>query len=291
MFDHLVRLRQRYQRQKQKRLCSHELQRLARSPLPWAGSMAGVVNEVLENRLSSEEKAWIGRIERLRDGLISHKDRTVDVTDYGAGEPGEHLTPEEMARGRVARKRVSEICERGGLSYRWRLLLFKLVRAYEPASCVELGTSLGMSAAFQAAALELNGRGRLGTLEGSAALAAIALENFEKLGLQQRIQVHVGRFQDTLGGVLRNYQRIDYAFIDGHHDEEATFAYFHQFLPHLADPAVLVFDDILWYEGMQRAWQRIIAHERVRLAVDLGVVGMCVVAGDTQVKESYRIHL
>src|SRR5215204_1409803 len=53
-------------------------------------------------------------------------------------------------------------------------LLFRLVREFAPTSCLELGTCIGVSAAFQAAALELNGAGHLLTLERKPMLVEAA---------------------------------------------------------------------------------------------------------------------
>jgi predicted O-methyltransferase YrrM len=87
-----------------------------------------------------------------------------------------------------------------------------------------------------------------------------------------------GRFQDTLADVAREQAPVDFAFIDGHHDEHATVAYFRQILPHLGRSAVLVFDDISWSPGMERAWKTVTADERVGLAVDLSAIGICLVS-------------
>jgi predicted O-methyltransferase YrrM len=51
--------------------------------------------------------------------------------------------------------------------------LFKLVRTLQPATIVELGTCIGISAAYQAAAQQINHRGRIVTLEGSSTRAAL----------------------------------------------------------------------------------------------------------------------
>jgi predicted O-methyltransferase YrrM len=155
-------------------------------------------------------------------------------------------------------------------------LLFRLVREFSPASCLELGTCIGVSAAFQAAALELNGVGRLLTLERKPLLVETARNHFAQLGLT-RVAVRQGLFQDTLDVALAEMAPIDYAFIDGHHDEHATVEYFDRICGALAETAVLVFDDIKWSEGMERAWARIAADRRVGIAADLGNIGVCVV--------------
>ena len=70
---------------------------------------------------------------------------------------------------------------------------------------------------------------------------------------------------------------IDYAFIDGHHDEKATISYFEKVMPHLSKNAILVFDDISWSDGMRRAWKHIEKNKLIKISLNLGVVGVCVV--------------
>ncbi len=155
-------------------------------------------------------------------------------------------------------------------------LLYALVREFEPTSCLELGACLGLSAAYQASALAEAGEGTFVTLEGQPAFADRARETLAHLGLGNA-EVVTGPFQDTLGDVLDRAAPVDYAYIDGHHDEQATQDYFQQLLPHLADESVLVFDDINWSEGMRRAWAAISAHPAVAVVADLYVVGVVVV--------------
>jgi predicted O-methyltransferase YrrM len=126
---------------------------------------------------------------------------------------------------------------------------------------VELGTCVGVSSAYQAAALAMNGRGRLVTLEGYAKLAEVARENFASLGLGNGAVV-LGMFTPPLGPDVQR-EPEDYASVYGHHDEAATQRYFEMLLDAADDDALCVFDDINWSPGMQRAWRRIAAHERV----------------------------
>ena len=67
-----------------------------------------------------------------------------------------------------------------------------------------MGTAVGISAAYQAAALALNGRGTFTTLEGAEPLADIARDNLRRLGLGM-VEVVVGRFEDTLDAVLAHF--------------------------------------------------------------------------------------
>jgi predicted O-methyltransferase YrrM len=229
----------------------------------------------LDDDVSREERAWIDRIERVRREL-NHSSVKISNIDYGARTAEGTLSAEEMHEGRVVTRTVGELCRSSSKSYRWALFLLKAVRALQPVVCLELGTCLGISAAYQAVGLELNRRGRLYTLEGAVPLARMAEHNLAGLALD-RVAVTVGRFKDTLPGVLRECGPVDLAFIDGHHDEQATLAYFEQLLPHLSPRAVLMFDDIHWSPGMQRAWRAIAAHRRCDLSVDLQQIGLCVI--------------
>jgi predicted O-methyltransferase YrrM len=89
-------------------------------------------------------------------------------------------------------------------------------------------------------------------------------------------------FQDTLEPTLCDLAPVDYAFVDGQHDRDATLRYFDQLVPHAADQAVLVFDDIDYSRGMHDAWERISSHDRLRAAASLGRFGLCVVGSTTQ---------
>lgn len=135
---------------------------------------------------------------------------------------------------------------------------------------------MGISTSFQAAALKLNGMGKIVTLEGAKSLASLAERHFQALGLDNA-NIVIGRFQDTLGEVLNAYKSVDYVFIDGHHDEKATLAYYEQIKPFLSERALLVFDDISWSEGMKGAWKTIMADERVKISVDLRQIGVCII--------------
>src|SRR5690606_6597761 len=165
--------------------------------------------------------------------------------DFGAADREGRQTPAEMYAGIERPRTVGDLCRRTSKPYRSGLLLMKLLRATGVRSCLELGTCLGISGSYQAAALELNADGRLVTVAGAEPVAAIAGETLARLG-HGRTRLVTGRFQDTLADVLARHRPFDYAFIDGHHEEHATLDYFEAILPALTDEALLVFDDIRW---------------------------------------------
>jgi len=249
--------------------------------------IASALNDVAERKLSPEEAEWVHRIESIRKSLMRVREK-ISITDYGAGT--QSLGVVTATKGRIVERTIGDVCRNSSESFRWVFLLFKLIRKSQPLVCLELGTAVGISGSYLAAALELNLRGKLVTLEGADALAALASENFLKLGLK-KTEIVVGRFQDTLRPTAVKNEPIDFVFFDGHHEEEATLAYYEQVLPSLSNEAILVFDDVSWSKGMARAWKTIQNHEHVRIAVDLFDLGICVFSKLPVEKKNRRIVL
>lgn len=264
------------------------LWRLRRLPPPRddrAGRVLRAVELTLRGRPEADEREWIQRIERLRGELLASRE-PVTVADYGAGEAP--ASAGGMQRGDAAAQTVGERC-RSSKSPFWALLLFRLVRELRPERCLELGTNCGISAAYQAAALRLNGAGELRTVEGSPGLVELSRRTLDSLDLAAAVVE--GRFADVLPPLLEAAGPFDYVFVDGHHDGPATLAYFARLQTRLRNGALVVFDDIAWSEGMARAWRAIQADPRVRVAVDLGAMGVCVVDGEPGAVHRLRLPL
>lgn len=236
--------------------------------------LAEALGEALDEALSPEEITEIEKIEQLRKKLNSSRE-VISIEDYGAQSPDKILTEEEIQKGRVVKRAVGEVCRSSSKPYIWSLILFKIIRKFKPDGCIELGTCLGISGAYQSAALKLNGKGKLITLEGAESLALLSEQNFKSLGLNN-VQVIRGKFIDTLGEVLKSNVPVDFAFIDGHHDGNATLQYFEMIKPHLSAGAVLVFDDIAWSISMQRAWRKISSDSLIKSTADLKQIGVCI---------------
>lgn len=240
---------------------------------PFARAMADVIEDVITNRLEADEQPHVEAIEQRRAELETSED-DISYRDFGAATRDGDQTPEEMYEGVDRSRSVGHLCRRTSKPYRSAILLHKLLRKTKSVSCLELGTCLGISASYQAAALELNGAGRLITMEGAASVAALAQQTVDKLG-HGRVTIEVGRFQDTLDGVLAANKPFDYAFIDGHHDGPATVDYYNRILPVLTDGAVVIYDDIRWSNGMLDAWNELKVHPSVEVSVDLVDIGIC----------------
>lgn len=154
-------------------------------------------------------------------------------------------------------------------------LLFSLVWNLRPGSVLELGTNIGISAAYLQVGLQHTGGGELTTIEASGARLVLAERHFDALGLAHPNWVE-GYFDDVLADCLAEIRPPDLAFIDGNHREDATVRYFHLVGEAMPAGAVMVFDDIRWSEGMLGAWEEISRSTAVTASVDLGRIGLVV---------------
>ncbi len=199
-------------------------------------------------------------IELLRNGLLKDQAQ-ITIQDYGAGSRVDQRKQREISS--IAR--CSAVSPSSG---RW---LFRLVRFLRPATLLELGTSLGISGAYQAAAAPP--KARMITLEGCPKTAELARGNFQKLGLAS-VDVRTGPFEQLLPAALSELGRLDYLYIDGDHRHGATATYLKTCLPYLHPHSVVVLADIHWSDEMETAWAAIREHPSVRLSVDLFHFGL-----------------
>lgn len=218
-------------------------------------------------------------IERRREMLEACED-TLDVVDYGsAGSPD----------GKYIRRRVCDIAKNHLESKQVGQALFRLVNwigmhEKRPLEILELGTSLGVTTAYLAAA---DSRNRVMTMEGSDAVLKLAQCTWQTLKLEN-IEWVEGNIEDTL--FTRARKRIDVAYVDANHTYEATMRYVEYLLPKLPEKGVIVLDDIHYSAEMERAWETLKADERVTTSMDLYHMGLLFV-DPHYLKRHYIIRL
>ncbi len=245
-----------------------------------SSKVSSICQSVQAGVFTPEEQSWIDKIESLRSRINSsrtiippnRKVFLISMVNFA-------FQVKALFNRSASQISVGKKAQISSLPSKYGQILFHLVRYLKPERCLELGTCLGISGAYLAAALESNRKGRLITLEGYSFLSHRARRNFQKLGLKRAV-VETGEFQRILPNVLLKYTPFDFIFIDGHHDRTATINYFSQIVPFLADPAMVVFDDIRWSEGMLMAWQEIKRHKNVFIDIDLSQMGICILSGE-----------
>ena len=243
--------------------------------LPASGPVTAVARQMAGSRASADERHWIERIEAVREELGASRDE-IEITRYHAYTSVEEQASTERDRAWTDRTSVGRDIRRMSIDRVWGLFLMRLARAARPATSLELGTAFGISAAYQAAGLELAGKGRLVTLEGDETLCSLARANIETVGLGHRVEVHAGPVREQLGDVLSAAGQVDFAFIDASHNAVATFAYIEQIGPALSPGAVIVFDDIRLSAEMTGAWVAITAKPAMALTADFGRMGVAI---------------
>lgn len=252
---------------------SGDIKRLEISSDPKHAAIGRALSDTLRDVHSEAEASAMREVERRRAELLANK-REIPKVDFGAGSYRDPADATDSLQGIRSTASVSSIARASKPKF-WATMLFHLMRRLKPTSAVELGTCVGISAAYQGYAMQMNDRGRLLTLEGSPETARIATETLDGLGLTN-CEVIVGSFHETLEDALLRASKIDYFFNDGHHDRDAVLKYFEQAKPHLTDDAVVVFDDISWSAGMREAWETIERDPLVALSVDLHDMGIVV---------------
>ena len=202
------------------------------------------------------------RIEARRRELLKSA-KVITVRDFGAGS--------QVAGAGGTERRVRAIALHAAKPPRLAQLLFRLVNYFQPATILELGTSLGLTTAYLAAA---NSRQQVITFEGCPNTAAVAQETFQKLGLKN-VRLVEGNLDQTLPATLNKLQKpVDFVFFDGNHRYEPTLRYFEQCLANAHENSVFVLDDIHWSAEMEQAWEAIKAHPAVTVTLDLFYVGL-----------------
>lgn len=204
-------------------------------------------------------KAYETMSEARKDYLKSRE--RISVTDIGAGH---HKGKKKSSR------RICAIVRQSAGKPKSHRLLFRLVRFFQPATVLEAGTSLGLGTLALALG---NTNTQVFTIEGDPSSASLARRLFKKQGLHN-ITVFTGSFQEMVPVVFTYANTLDFVFLDGHHEEKATLHYFEMILPHLHKKSVMVFDDIHWSRGMEKAWNTIRNHPHVSLSLDLFRMGL-----------------
>lgn len=189
-----------------------------------------------------------------------YEGRTViQKTDLGAGS--QINKNEEVSIGQIARTSASS-SQKGKM-------LFRIAHWFKPKEILELGTNLGISAAYLAAA---NSKTSVVTIEGDPQIATYARRNFNQLKLNN-IKLIEGSFDSYLEEVLNN-NSFQLFFIDGNHTYEATIKYVNLITSYVSGDFLIIVDDIYWSAGMKMAWMELQTDPAYNLIIDLFSVGI-----------------
>ena len=156
------------------------------------------VFDLLTNVIYNKTEYYVYKeVESLRDKL-KHSPETVHCIDLGAGS---HLSKSNT-------RTVKQLIDYSVKPAKYSQLLFRLANHFQPAKIIELGTSIGITATYIAKA---NTKANVITIEGCPEIAAIALQNFNALSINN-IQQYIGNFDELLPAILSKSQTLDFVF-------------------------------------------------------------------------------
>jgi predicted O-methyltransferase YrrM len=209
------------------------------------------------NALDGEKVYYIQNQIEFKRSQLERSKESISFVELGAGTQS-------------STRQISEIAG-SSLSSPWQCrIMFNLIDYYRPKHILEIGTSLGISTAYLAAA---NKNAQVIGLEGNPSSADKASSLLRDLQLRNA-KVITGKFEDQLKPACDLLKTVDFAFIDGNHRKAPTLEYFKILLDYSHDQSILIFDDIHWSSDMEAAWQEIIAHPRVTYSLDLFYFGI-----------------
>lgn len=230
------------------------------SPRGADGYLKQAIREATSLGLSNRAEEHVVRVDALRRRLAASEE-AISVVDYGAGPKGGRKPPERSVKG---------MARRASTGPAWGRFLASLAERLGARRVLELGTNLGLSAAYLASGLQGHG-GTLVTLEGDPTLSRMARKHLDGLGQSEHVAVITGPFAETLGPTLHRFGPFDLVFVDGHHDEHAALEYVEAIDSHLSPSALTVLDDVEPGRAVWRAWRRL---RRERSSLYLGKLGL-----------------
>jgi predicted O-methyltransferase YrrM len=214
-------------------------------------------------------------VEALRKEMLQNE-TVLNIQDFGAGS----------SIAKTNQRTIASIAKNAAKPKKFGQLLFRMVKAYQPETILELGTSLGITTSYLSLAKP---DARLITMEGANEVVDIASKNFKESDLNN-IAIEKGNFDDTLVTAIGQLPSVNFAFIDGNHRQQPTENYFHQLLSKVNNDSILIFDDIHWSKEMEAAWDTIKCHPSARCTVDLFFIGIVFFRPEFHEKQHFTIR-
>ena len=213
-------------------------------------------------------------IEKLRKSLQKNNDY-INITDFGAGS----------SINNKRKRKIKDIAKNSSKNKKYGQLLFRIVNHFKPKNIYELGTSFGISTLYLHKG---NPKAEIKTFEGCRETGKIAISSFKNFKAN-KIDLIIGDFKNTFEKNITKNQKIDFAFIDGNHQEKATINYFETIINYSNNKTIIIFDDIHWSKGMENAWNYIKKSKNTSLTIDLFFIGI-VFLDPKLSKENYIIR-
>jgi predicted O-methyltransferase YrrM len=223
------------------------------------------------NILEGKDNEDINVLAKLRRRL-KDSEAKLTVTDFGTGQKKE--------------SKVSDMERITAVPHKYGKVLYRMSVHFKPQTVLELGTSIGISAAYIALG---NRNAKIISMEGSPALVEAARKNLESVQANN-VEIRTGSFDSILPAVVDALPSLDMVYFDGNHQKAATLKYFELCLVKANEHSIFIFDDIYWSKEMSEAWEEIKKHPRVRLTLDIYRFGICFFMKEKLAKEDFVLR-
>lgn len=210
----------------------------------------------------------------FRDILLKSDD-TISVEDFGAGS----------TVFKSNERKVSDLAKIAGASNSESKLLYRITNYFNPKTILELGTSLAISTNTINIATN---NSEITTVEGSESIFNWNNKNISNSDFSKTKFVN-SLFDEYLEN-LNEEDKFDMVYIDGNHTYEATIKYFNILKNHTHKSSIIIFDDIHWSLGMEKAWNEIITNKDVTLSIDTFHFGVVFFREEQYNKEHFVIR-
>lgn len=225
------------------------------------------ITKILEHK-----KFKSNRIDKLKDFYKINSTNILNE-DLGAGS--------RFEKQKKSKKNTNEWLKKSSSSSKYGKLLNRIANYYNTKKILELGTNLGIGAAYLSTE-----KNKVLSIEGNKFLAAYTREALLKNNFKN-IEIEIGNFDIVLSDILQKNQQFDLYFLDGNHSKKATLSYFNDILSFITPNDIIILDDINWSEEMNEAWQQIYKNQKVKLSIDLYKMGILFFREEQLAKEHH----
>ena len=190
------------------------------------------------------------------------------------------------ARGGKVISKVGMVFKRTSKPRKQSMFISAAAAYIQSKKILELGTAFGttsMNLRF------LNPEAQITTMEGVPEIAEYAKKAFSETGIDT-IDLRVGLFKDLLPDYLKEGQKIDFVFMDGHHKGDASKEYIDMLYPALSDISIIAIDDIYYSPDMVEFWEEIQKDERFQAGLDFFHFGL-LIKNDNLQRMSFKLKL
>ncbi|MEO8515979.1 MAG: class I SAM-dependent methyltransferase [Flavobacterium sp.] len=192
-----------------------------------------------------------------RNSLLQNKN-SIEVNDFGAGS--------KVFKSNT--RQISKIAKTAGVSPKRAELLCRIIGYFQPASILEIGTSLGLAtSSLSLGCRSVGKKAQITTLEGCPETAGIAKIQLQKFNCNN-VESVVTEFESYFKNSPLSTTSYQFIYFDGNHSKKATLDYFEHLLPTITNNTVWIFDDIHWSKDMEETWGIIKENPKVTVTID-----------------------